>query len=38
MPPILIVRPSERDDLNLADEAVRSRFDLIAPEGLSGPG
>src|SRR5690242_19691197 len=36
MPPILIVRPSERDDLNLADEAVRSRFDLIAPEGHSG--
>jgi biotin carboxylase len=32
---ILIVRPTERDDLNLADEAIRSRFDLIAPEGVS---
>src|SRR5437899_1121065 len=35
MPSIVIVRPTERDDLNLADEAVRSRFDLIAPEGVS---
>jgi biotin carboxylase len=35
MPSILIVRPNERDNLNLADEAIRSRFDLIAPEGVS---
>ena len=35
MPSILVVRPTERDDLNLADEAIRSRFDLIAPEGVS---
>ncbi len=35
MPSILIVRPTLRDDLNLADEAIRSRFDLIAPEGVS---
>src|SRR5438094_5874645 len=27
--------PTLRDDLNLADEAIRSRFDLVAPEGVS---
>jgi biotin carboxylase len=35
MPSIMIVRPNERDDLNLADLAIRSRFDLIASEGVS---
>src|SRR5438105_15363390 len=34
MPSILIVRPTERDELNLADEAIHSRFDLLAPEGV----
>src|SRR2546423_14587869 len=35
MPSILIVRPVERDQLNLADEGIRARFDLIAPEAVS---
>jgi biotin carboxylase len=35
MPSIVIVRPALRDDLNLTDETIRSRFDLIAPEGVS---
>src|SRR5689334_23366486 len=38
MPSILIVRPTERDDLNLADEAIRARFDLLAPEAVSDTG
>jgi biotin carboxylase len=31
MTSILIVRPAPRDELNLSDETIRSRFDLVIP-------
>ena len=31
MTSILVVRPAPRDELNLADETIRSRFDLLVP-------
>src|SRR5207245_10568716 len=31
MTSILVVRPAPRDELNLADETIRSRFDLLIP-------